>query len=238
VTEISSNPRAFNIETIALGSRALTCVSIESEEGRINDPVVYPPDWADRVALHIDDAETVFVTYFPNEIAQNIFPIPVLGRIASMQAGMNLSVYRDVVDMAAERGKRIACADMANSVGYLAREFTVPNWFFIAFAKGPANPELTWLEQRIPTPTDARRVFTTRAIRQESESLPEGSKLLYVAAPAHVRRVKQYALGEPTERDERRLRRYLRKYRALDTRTRFYDFVEGEWALTGTREIE
>lgn len=234
----TSNPRAFNIETITLGPRALTCVSIESEAGRISDPEVYPPDWADRVTPHIDTAETVFLTYFPNEIAQNIFPVPILGHIAALQAKMNLSVYRDVVDMAAEKRKRVACADIANRIGYLAHEIRLPNSYFVGWQKGPASLEPTALEQRVPTPTDARRVFTARAIRQESESLPEGSTLLYVAAPAHVKRVKQYVLGEPTEWGERRFQRYLRKYRRLDTRTRFYDFVEDEWTLSGTREIK
>lgn len=238
MTENSSNPRAFNIETMAIESHTLLCVSIESEAGKISDPEIYPPDWADRVAPHIDAAETVFLTYFPNEIAQNIFPVPILGRIAALWAGMNLSVYRDVVDMAAEREKRVACADIANRIGYLAHEIRLPNVYFIDWEKGPASPEPTTLEQRVRTPTDARRVLTAHAIRQEFASLPEGSTLAYIAAPAHVKRVKRYIAAEPTERDERRLQKYLRKYRKLDTRTRFYDFSESEWALSGTREIE
>lgn len=236
--EDADNPRAFSIDTVEWDGHALTCVSIEAELSNRNNPVVCPPDWAERIAVPMDSADIVFMPYFPPEIARNVYHVPVLGRLASKYAERYHTVYRTTVNMAAERGKQVAAADIANSVVYLVHELGLLNAMFIISAKGPANPRITAVEQKIPTATDARRVFTARAIRQLARERGENTSFLYVAAPAHAKRVMKYVVQSPTEQDNRRFERYQRVYKYADRRVRVYDFANGGWTLAEAKNIQ
>jgi hypothetical protein len=228
---VYSNPHYFSVETVQLRSHALTCVGIESDSDYIHSKGYRPPDWENQIYREMGKASMVFVEYFPPEIAQNVYKIPIIGFYAENYVENNMLVYSRIADRAAETGQSIAVADIANRFRFLPFECLPANLPHVMHKTGTYDVKISAKEQAKPSVNDARRVYTARGILQVAASMSDASPQMYVAAPAHVRRVKKYATATPTEESEQIFSRYQRKYHMLDRRVRIFGFHKGKWML-------
>jgi hypothetical protein len=231
--------RAFRIEPIDYNGRTIKLVSIESkfvsQKAQIPDraamSVIAPDDWGLQVADAMEDTSLVFTAYFPPELEQTAYSSPFRGTKARSWGEQLLhSVYQTVADIAEEQGKRIAVADISNKLAFAVYEFATPNRVPCMRQVSAYGVQISRSEKYVPQAADARRMFTAKAIMQTAEAYPEGSSFMYIAAPAHVNRVKSYITQKPDVMDKLRYGVYATTMVGLDTSTRIYRHSDEEWA--------
>jgi hypothetical protein len=232
---------AFRAETTSLGPKhQLTCLAVES---RAEYVPFLPKDWSEQVEEHVKDADLVIAEYFPPELESTTYNIPVLGTIAVHYSERNLGVYNRLADIAASHEKQVAVMDPANKPLFRAYDTILPSAVMYLVSgrrgKGVAGKEPDLAERIIPTATDARRMLTAAGIKQEAERWPDGGNFLYVAAPAHVKRVLGYlSQGEPGKLARMRSAAYHKATPGLDKEVRTYQHsTEDGWQLVGKDPI-
>lgn len=256
-----SRQRAFRIETLTRGGRTLNLVSLEADF--IDDERVTPPDWEDRVASAIDEADVTVVEYFTPELEENIPYIHQLGPYSRQRMG----VYGKIAEIAHDKNVDMAVADIANKPLFQAYNMgTIPalgaaavgvsyrdNWLgrlvfessqlYIAsmthqaFRKtGTFGVEPSKVERFTPSATDARRVLTARGIDQMTNELPEDATVLYIAAPAHTSRVKMM-LEQPKTMPDSAKALFYKNLVGLDRSVRVYSPIDDGWELRSATPI-
>lgn len=233
----------FDIDVITLPSgQELSLVATESGDDYSRQ---LPADWHRQVAERTEVSDAIFFEYFRPELARTTYVIPVLGRMAVYYSDRTLNVYDTLTETVAEQGKAVSVADVASNMAFMAYESALPNSLMYSITsrrgKGVAGMTPDLSERMLPSPTDARRMLTAAAIRQEAELLPGDAKLTYVAAPAHILRVKDY-LTRPHDRlDRMRYATYQKAMPGLDRTVRTYEPRRSDdgvqWDLVSRRQI-
>lgn len=170
--------------------------------------------------------------YFPPELEENIFSLRAIGRhVEKIRPSRH---YDAIADMAHVRGRRIGVADTANRPSFGAYYFSLlnmPDPFLSTQLVEPGKSERYY-----PTVTDGRRMITAEAIAQEAGRHPEGTRIAYIGAPAHVNRVMQYTQSL-TWLDRARLAYYRHGFPGLEKALRIYEPNGDEWRLAERHDI-
>lgn len=226
----------FKIDTVPHQGHELTFVSIESDPDDLWNPAVTPPDWPRQIEGQMTAAEHVVVEYFPPEIHTNFRKFPFLRKKVAEYVEREMQPYSQIAIEGARQGHSITTADIATTLAFFPREI-IDMYNPVQRRQPTRRVNIQPGEQNRPTPTDARRSFTARAIQQLLDQAEVETSLLYVAAPAHVNRVKRYVTN-PTEQDEVNFEAYRHQFRRMDQRIRTYDFRNGcGWVLTAAQDI-
>lgn len=217
--------RKFMIEDVDYKGRGVKLVSIESESQYSKNPEVVPPDWDDQVASAMDDTKLVFMAYFPPELKKTAYSGKILGPLAELSGELRIhEIYERVAQIAQETQKDVAVADIANKTSYLLYE--LPRAVEVGYEKAAYKLDPGQTERFIPSPVDARRMFTANGIMQEVERYPKNTKFMYVGAPAHTKRIKRYIEnannGTVSVLDTMRYTIYKNAMPGLDKTTRIY----------------
>jgi hypothetical protein len=185
-----------------------------------------PVNWQDRVDSVVHGTDITMTEYCMPAIERDIFPVPILGRMAVMYAQTHLQVYQHVADSARRQGKDLATADPANSLGYMFYTNISPLSCYInilaeKWHRGPHMPIIGGIERFLPTTTDSRRMIAAAGLRQVVQKLPE-TNIAYIAAPDHIARIRAYASRPPDGWDKWRQGYYRYAMPGLDRRLRIF----------------
>ena len=259
LTEISA--RAFKRETLLRGEQKLELISLEARF--IDDERVTPPDWREHIAESIKHADLVFVEYFPPELEEIMPYLRELGEFSRSIAetydtiadiAQELATPVAIADIANKPLYEayhlgiypiIGAAAVASAYhgGALGKGGFLAGQTFISAAvyqsmlqKGKYGMEPGFVEQLTPDATDARRVLTARGIAQTSQNMPPDSSLLYIAAPAHIVRVKTLLTEPKTVVDSAKALVY-KQLAGLDRTTRIYTPNQDGWELASSTPI-
>jgi hypothetical protein len=254
--------RTFKREQLVHGAQTIELISLEANY--IDNERITPPDWHDQVAEAIERADVLFVEYFPPEI-EEIIPyvnklgefsrniVEVYGTIAALARkkgkaiavadianrplyeayhfGLYPLIGAAAVASAQQRG-------IAGKVGLIAGEAYIAGVTYQASRKkGTYGVRPGLIERLTPGANDARRALTARGIAQTAQTLSPDASLLYIAAPAHVNRVKA-ALTEPTTIPESAKALVYKNLVGLDRSTRIYEPTENGWKLISNVPIQ
>lgn len=265
VWEASDDPelrrRAFRIETLRRGGQTLNLLSLEADF--IDDERITPPDWEERVACAIDEADVTVVEYFTPELEENM---PYLHQLGSYSA-QRMATYGKIAEMAHNKGVEVAVADIANKPLYQAYNmgvlpaigaaaigsqrrggffgtfgFTMGEAYIAsmtyqaAYKKGTFDVEPSRMERFMPSANDARRALTARGIDQLANELSKDATVLYIAAPAHTSRVKMMLEQPRTAVDSAKAALY-KNMAGLDRSLRVYSPAEEGWVLRSATPI-
>jgi len=226
------HPRAFTVDTVPLNQHRITFVSMEGNEYS-SKPELCPPDRMDRVADVLDEADLTIMEYFTPELKQTAYSMPVLGQLARKAIAPS-SHYDRITELAYRQNQRIGVADIANRPRYVQYDLA-----FLSAEYGTGvymvNPH--WPGRYFATPTDARRMLTAEAIKQEADRHPDGTHIAYIGAPAHVNRVARYITQELTWIDKARLTTYHDNLPGLDKALRIYEPNGEAWTLAARHDI-
>ena len=233
MSETSSNPRAFTIDTARFGQHQLTMVSLEPRDEYFHDSAVFPPDRLGRTLEVMEKSDLTVVEYFPPELEQNAYRMPVIGPLAKKLIRPS-DDYNYIESFGFANGLRMGSADIANRPAFLL--YGILGGLVMEYALGLHRVEPYQDENIIPTPAEARRLLTAAAIVQECRRHPEGIHVTYIAAPAHVNRVREKIQQAPNEQDIRRLGLYTR-LPFLDAVLRIYEPHGNLWRLTEQYQI-
>jgi len=256
-----SSARAFKRERLLNGAQTLELVSLEASY--ITDESITPADWEDQITDVVNNADVVFVEYFPPELEKNI---PYLDELGSFSKDI-AEVYGTIAATAHRLGKPVAVADIANrplyemynfglypllgaaavasarqqnalgKIGFIAGEaYLLGVAYQAAKKRGTYGVQPGFLEHLTPTANDARRALTARGIAQTAQALPPNTSLAYIAAPAHINRVKAALTAEKTISDSVKAAAYKR-LAGLDRTTRIYMPTNGGWELSSSTPI-
>ncbi len=215
-----------------------------------------PESWRDQVEAEIERASLVIVEYFPVELERGVYKLPLLGNLAKKYAqSSNLQpFFSEIASICKEKQKKIAVADIANTLQYMVYDWGykalpilnpaigLPISFVGAIQElasvGHKSPSPTKTEKFLPAADDARRLLTALSIMQEAERWKEGSRIVYVAAPAHSSRVEKYIREGFDISDKVRLLLY--KFMVgLDKSLRVYKVgKDGNWIQTSSIPVQ
>ena len=259
ISEIEA--RAFKREWLVRGDQTIEIISLEANY--INNEHITPPDWQDQITEAVERADVVFVEYFPPEIEENIPYVNELGEFSRNIVevyGVIATIAHEkgkviaVADIANRPlyeayhfglypllgAAAVASAQQGGAIGragFIAGEAYVASVAYQASRKkGTYGVQPGVLEQLTPGANDARRVLTARGITQTAQTLPSDASLLYIAAPAHVNRVKA-ALTEPTTIPESAKALVYKNLVGLNRSTRIYEPTENGWGLAANIPI-
>lgn len=253
--------RSFKHEQITRGEQTLELISLEANY--ITDENITPPDWHEQVSEAIERADIVFVEYFPPEL-EKIMPylnelgefsrniVEVYGAIAIIAHNQDKPVA--VADIAnrplyeayhfglypligATAVASIQQGGTLGKIGFAAGETYVASVAYQSSQKkGTYGVKPGTLERLTPGANDARRVLTARGIEQTAQTLPSNASLLYIAAPAHVNRVKAMLTEPKTIPDSAKAVIY-KGLVGLDRSTRIYKPTEDGWEQVANNPI-
>jgi hypothetical protein len=253
--------RAFKREQLTRGSQTLELVSLEANY--ITNEDITPTDWLDQISEAIEGADVVFVEYFPPEI-EKIIPylndlgefsrniVKIYGTIAAIahEKGKRIAVA-DIANRPLFEAYHfglypligaaaVACAqrgDTLGKAGFIAGEAYVTSVAYQSSQKkGTYAVKPGGIERLTPGANDARRVLTARGIEQTAQTLPRDASLLYIAAPAHVNRVKTMLTKPKTMPDSAKAVAY-KSLIGLNRSTRIYEPTENGWELSANHPI-
>lgn len=260
--EISDIPnRSFKREILLHGQQTLELISLEARF--INDEQITPRDWQEQITEAIERADVVFVEYFPPELEEIMSYFHSLGEfsrsiaetygtIASIAHASNTPVA--IADIAnqplyeayhlgiypAIGAAAVACVHYGGALGttgFIAGQAYIGAAAYQAIMqKGKYGLEPGLQEQLTPDALDARRVLTARGIEQTAQTLPPNASLAYIAAPAHVNRVKAMLTKPKTMPDSAKALVY-KGLVGLDRSTRIYKPTEDGWELASNEPI-
>lgn len=259
ISEIEA--RAFKREQLTHGNQTLELVSLEANY--ITNESITPPDWQEQISEAIERADMVFVEYFPPEI-EKIMPylnelgefsrsiVEVYGAIAAIahEKGKQIAVA-DIANRPLYEAYHfglyplIGAAAVASAqqggalgkAGFIAGEAYVASVAYQSSQrKGTYAVQPGGLEHLTPGANDARRVLTARGIEQTAQTLPPDASLLYIAAPAHVNRVKTMLTEPKTIPDSAKAVAY-KSFIGLNRSTRIYKPTENGWELSANHPI-
>jgi hypothetical protein len=185
-----------------------------------------PADWQDHIDNVIHDADVTMAEYCMPAIERDIFPVPVLGRLAVTYAQTHLQVYQHVADSARRQGKALATADPANDLGFMFYNNISPLSCYInilaeRWHRGPHMPIIGGIERFLPTTADSRRMIAAAGLRHVLQQLPE-TNIAYIAAPDHIARIRAYARRPLDGWDTWRQGYYRYAMPGLDRRLRIF----------------
>lgn len=251
LTEVDA--RRFKREQLLHGDQILDLVSLEADY--VSSETVTPPDWQEQVAETIRHADMVFVEYFPPEL-EKIMPylnelgefskniVEVYGVIAAIahEAGKPIAVadianrplyevyhfgLYPLIGAAAIASARLGAP--LGKAGFIAGEAYVTSVAYQASQRrGTYSVVPNTLERLTPGANDARRALTARGIAQTAQALPPNASLAYIAAPAHVNRVKAMLTNTKTIPDSAKAIAY-KGLVGLDRSTRIYKPTDSGW---------
>lgn len=251
LTEVDA--RRFKREQLLHGNQILDLVSLEADY--VSSEAVTPPDWQEQVAETIRHADMVFVEYFPPELEKNMpylnelgeFSkniVEVYGVIAAIahEAGKPIAVadianrplyevyhfgLYPLIGAAAIASARLGTP--LGKAGFIVGEAYVTSVAYQASQrKGTYSVVPNTLERLTPGANDARRALTARGIAQTAQALPPNASLAYIAAPAHVNRVKAMLTNTKTTPDSVKAVAY-KGLVGLDRSTRIYKPTDSGW---------
>ena len=247
--------RAFKREQLLNGTQTLELVSLEASY--ITDENITPADWEGQITDVVNHADVVFVEYFPPELEKNIPYLDELGSfskdIAEVYGTIAATAHKlgkpvAVADIANRPlyemynfglypflgAAAVASARQQTAfgkIGFIAGEaYLIGVAYQAAKKKGTYGVQPSVLEDLTPTANDARRALTARGIAQTAQALPPDTSLAYIAAPAHINRVKAALTTEKTISDSIKAVAYKR-LAGLDRSTRIYKPVQNGWEL-------
>lgn len=250
-----ADARKFKREQLLRGSQTLELISLEANY--TDNEAITPPNWQEQVTEAIQHADMVFVEYFPPEL-EKIMPylnelgefsrniVDVYGTIAAIAHEIgrpvavadiaNRPLYEayhfglyPVIGAAAVASARLGTP--LGKAGFIAGEaFITSVAYQSSQRKGTYSVVPNSLEHFTPSANDARRALTARGIAQTSQTLPPDTSLAYIAAPAHVNRVKAMLTEPKTVADSAKAVAYKRLV-GLDRSTRIYQPTETGWEL-------
>lgn len=253
--------RAFKCERLTRGNQTLEFISLEASY--IDNKAITPPDWHEQLSEAIERADIVFVEYFPPEL-EKIMPylnelgefsrniVEVYGAIAAIAHNQDKPVA--VADIAnrplyeayhfglypligAAAVASIQQGGTLGKIGFAAGETYVASVAYQSSQKkGTYGVKPGTLERLTPGANDARRVLTARGIEQTAQALPSNASLLYIAAPAHVNRVKAMLTEPKTIPDSAKAVIY-KGLVGLDRSTRIYKPTEDGWEQVANNPI-
>jgi len=258
---LNTTARKLSSEQIIRGTQTLELLSIEADY--IDDIRITPPSWEANAAKTIEHADVVFVEYFPPELERNIPQLHELGeysrkitdtygRIADIAHAANKSIA--VADIANRPlfeiyqmglypslgAMAVACArqgGIAGMAGVVLSEAYIAGGAYQALRNvGVHSPTPSTIERYTPNATDARRALTARAIAQTAQALPSDTSLAYIAAPAHINRIKAMLTEQKTVADSAKAVIYKHLV-GLDISTRLYIPTEDGWELVSNTPI-
>jgi|GEM_PF-886765 len=253
--------RSFKIETLLRGDQTLELISLEATH--IDNEQITPLDWQEQVSEAVERAGIVFVEYFLPELEENISRFHELGKyssdiaavygtIADIAHSQNTPIA--VADIANKPLYELYQMGLCPAVGAVAvasaryggafgkAGFVACQTFLCSIAyqsarqKGKHGIQPGLLERFTPDATDARRALTARGIEQTAQTLPSNASLLYIAAPAHVSRVKAMLTKDKTIPDSAKAVAY-KGLVGLDRSTRIYSPTENGWELSANHPI-
>lgn len=253
--------RKLSSEYITRGTQTLELLSIEADY--IDDVRITPANWEAYATETIERADVVFVEYFPPELEQNIAQLHELGeysrkitdtygRIADIAHAANKPVA--VADIANRPlfeiyqmglypslgATAVACArrgGIAGMAGTILSEAYIAGGVYQALRNvGVHSPTTSTIERYTPNATDARRTLTARAIAQTAQALPPDTSLAYIAAPAHVNRVKAMLTKPKTAADSAKAVAYKHLI-GLDRSIRIYKPTDNGWERVANEPI-
>ena len=253
--------RSFKIETLLRGDQTLELISLEATH--IDNEQITPLDWQEQVSEAIERADIVFVEYFLPELEENISRFHELGKYSSDIAAAygtiadiahsqntpiavadiaNRPLY-ELYQMGLYPAVGAAAVASARYGGAFGKAGFVAGQTFLgsiayqsARQKGKHGIQPGLLERFTPDATDARRALTARGIEQTAQTLPPNASLLYIAAPAHVSRVKAMLTKDKTIPDSAKAVAY-KGLVGLDRSTRIYSPTENGWELSANHPI-
>lgn len=259
LTELDA--RKFKREQLLRNSQTLELISLEADY--IDNKSITPPNWQEHITEAIQHADMVFVEYFPPEL-EKIMPylnelgefsrkiVDVYGTIATIAHEMgkpvavadiaNRPLYEayhfglyPVIGAAAVASARLGTP--LGKVGFIAGEAYVTSVAYQSSQrKGIYSVVPNSLEHFTPSANDARRALTARGITQTAQTLPPDTSLAYIAAPAHVNRVKAILTEPKTVADSAKAVAYKHLI-GLDRSTRIYQPTEIGWELASKTPI-
>ena len=250
-----ANHRIFKREQLINNSQSLELVSLEADY--ITNETITPPDWEEQITDAIQHADMIFVEYFPPELekampylnelgefSRNI--VDVYGTIAAIiHANEKPVAIADIANRPLYEAYHLGLAPLIGTaavasaqlggvlgkVGFIAGETYVTSVAYQSSQrKGTYAVKPNLLERVTPGANDARRVLTARGIAQTAYTLPPDASLLYIAAPAHVNRVKAMLTEPKTIPDSAKAIAYKHLI-GLDRTTRIYTPADEGWEL-------
>lgn len=190
---------AYDTGSVQLSdSVRLDVIAVESRPSFVDQ---LPDDWQDDIKRKMQSADLIVPEYFMPEIRDRLeHSDPLTKATARNYSQTHHHVYEFVAEAAAP-DMQIAAMDIANRPSFMTYEL-LPHIAAMQTIsrlrnKGIAGATPDLAERLLPTHTDARRMITARGLEQEAErwrddSSQEQRSFLYIAAPAHVRRVLGY----------------------------------------------
>jgi len=256
-----ADARKFKREQLLRGSQTLELISLEA--AYIDNEAITPPNWQEHITEAIQHADMVFVEYFPPELekimpylnelgefSRNIVDVystiaaiaHEIGRPVAVADIANRPLYEayhfglyPVIGAAAVASARLGTS--LGKAGFIAGEaFITSVAYQSSQRKGTYSVVPNSLEHFTPSANDARRALTARGIAQTSQTLPPDTSLAYIAAPAHVNRVKAMLTEPKTVADSAKAVAYKRLV-GLDRSTRIYQPTETGWELVSKTPI-
>lgn len=231
--------RAFRIDTRHYREHDIKLVAIESEpKYSHNRTDIVPSNWSDEIEKAMDDPslQLVFVSYFSPELENTIFNSKMYGTYARSYFDQMLDKYQKIEDLAIKYNKRIAIADIANRLLFEVYEHFTPGRIPYKRQNSAYGINISRSEQWLPQAVDARRLFALEGLNQTLEGLPAGSSVMYVASPAHIRRMDDKLVNGVTRLDRARYVVYANTMFGLDTNTRIYEHSDDGWSLVSNEK--
>lgn len=259
ISEIDA--RAFKRELLNHGNQTLELISLEANY--MTNEAITPKDWREQITDSIERADMVFVEYFPPEL-EKIMPylnglgefsrniVEIYGAIAAIAHDKGKPVaVADIANRPLYEAYHfglyplIGAAAVASSqlggtlgkAGFIAGEAYVTSVAYQSSQKkGTYGVKPNRLERITPGANDARRVLTARGIAQTAQTLPADASLAYIAAPAHINRVKVMLTEPKTVADSAKALAYKHLI-GLNRSTRIYEPSNDSWKQVADNPI-
>jgi hypothetical protein len=191
----TANSSAFFIDTAQMSTgHTVTYVGVESRFDKLDR---LPGDWRDQLEGVIQNVDLVMPEYCIPALERGAYKVPILGRIAMSYGEDFFEVYKTASELAAKHEKDMAAVDPANNLTYMLYEATSPLTALVsAIAEIRGNQGahaniIDTIEHILPTGADSRRMVSAEGLRQEAMRRPD-SHIAYIAAPAHIKRIRDY----------------------------------------------
>lgn len=188
----------FKEELIEYGGRHIFILSMEHEPRHSDPPKPHlPSNWEQLIIDRVNGKSLVFLEWFMPEVEQRLYNVPILGSANRFYVENHIApVYNRILDILAVMNIEVAVADIVHSPMYSVYELHALGtltWFGYGQEDFDVKArEMTEKEFIIPTPMDARRLLTARAIIQEVLRRKEGTEAVLITPFAHADRVSKY----------------------------------------------